>query len=188
MGVVETPRNTDEVCTCENNQDYNAGNQTPNTGNGQTCGANDTFTIEDSLNLKQIDQLHNATLNFSNNSLETKKLCVTAEIASITLLIGLHEKDKITNLLLLIGISGLIIALLFYIVDVCFYYYQDKLRNAMIKEENKIRERHDIRQREFGRRDKICDRVFRSIFNGSQIMYWILMLVSVVILVISQPK
>lgn len=188
MDIVESPENIDEACACENNQDGHDGSQPPNTGGAQTCDANDTFTIEDSLNLKQIDQLHNATLNFSNNSLETKKLCVTAEIASITLLIGLHEKDKITNLLLLIGISGLIIALLFYIVDVCFYYYQDKLRNAMIKEENKIRDRHKIEQREFGRQDKMCGRVSRSIFNGSQIMYWILMLVSVVILVISQPK
>lgn len=36
--------------------------------------------------------------------------------------------------------------------------------------------------------NKICDRVFHSLLNSSQIMYWILMLVSVVILVISQPK
>lgn len=188
MDIVESSENIDEAYAYENNQDGHDGSHPPNTGDAQTCGVNDTFTIEDSLNLKQIDQLHNATLNFSNNSLETKKLCVTAEIASITLLIGLHEKDKITNLLLLIGISGLIIALLFYIVDVFFYFYQDKLRTAMIKEENKIRDRHEIGRREFDRRDKMCDRVSRSILNGSQIMYWVLMLVSVVILVISKSK
>lgn len=192
MDIVEIPENIDESCACEDNQDCHDENQPPNAGGAQICGANDTFTIEDSLNLKQIDQLHNATLNFSNNSLETKKLCVTAEIASITLLIGLHEKDKITNLFLLIGISGLIIALLFYIVDVCFYYYQDKLRDTMVKEENKIRCRHSLPVQEFNRQtivgNKICNRVFRSLLNGSQIMYWILMLVSVVILVISRPK
>ena len=33
--------------------------------------------IADELDKIQIDQLHKATLNFSNNSLETKKLCVT---------------------------------------------------------------------------------------------------------------
>ncbi|WP_130868585.1 hypothetical protein [Intestinimonas massiliensis (ex Afouda et al. 2020)] len=188
MDVVEIPGNTDEAYAGENNQDCHNESQAPNTGDAQTCSVNDAFTIEDSLNLKQIDQLHNATLNFSNNSLETKKLCVTAEIASITLLIGLHENDKITNLFLLLGISSLIIALLFYIIDVCFYYYQDKLRDTMVTEENKIRYRHRLPAQEFNRRtivgNKIFDRIFRSLLNGSQIMYWILMLVSVVILIV----
>ncbi|MBM6722970.1 hypothetical protein, partial [Pseudoflavonifractor phocaeensis] len=146
-----------------------------------------TFTIEDSLNQKQIDQLHNATLNFSNNSLETKKLCVTAEIASVTILMGSHQNSKIDNLYIVLGVSSLMVALLFYIVDIFFYYYQDKLREAMITEENKIRLRHGLPLRVFVRKtimgNKGGCRVFRSIFNGSQIMYWILMAISTAILI-----
>ncbi len=188
MESMEILENVDEKCACGDNHSRRNESHIPNMGDAQTCDANDAFTIEDSLNLKQIDQLHNATLNFSNNSLETKKLCVTAEIASITLLIGLHENDKINNLFLVLGISSLIIALLFYIIDVCFYYYQDKLRDIMVKEENKIRCRHRLPIQEFNRRtvlgNKICDRVIRSLLNGSQIMYWILIVVSVAILFI----
>lgn len=159
------------------------------------CKTNETFTIEDSLNRMQIDQLHNATLNFSNNSLETKKLCVTAQIASVTILVGFHANNKLDNLYGILGASSLLIALLFYIVDIFLYYYQDKLRDAMIKEENKIRLRHGLPLQVFARKQKSkktkcilkklnpkTNRMVRSILNGSQVMYWILIVVSILVL------
>lgn len=157
---------------------------------------NDRNKIADELSRMQIDQLHNATLNFSNNSLETKKLCVTAEIAVITILTGMYKGGTIDNFISIMRISILLIALLFYIVDIFLYYYQDKLRISMIEEENKIRERNGIDKRTYRENTAfmiICGktiidkRMVRSIFNGSQIMYWVLAILSIVIPMIPIP-
>lgn len=189
MNTTEIQENSGGTYTHVDNQGQNDEGQSPNMRDKPICEKCDAFTIEDSLSLKQIDQLHNATLNFSNNSLEAKKLCVTAEIAAVTLLIGLHENNKINNLYIVLGISSLMIALLFYIIDIVFYYYQDKLRDTMINEENKIRHRHRLLPQEFNRqtkfKNKSGDRVMRSIFNCSQIMYWILIGVSILTLILS---
>lgn len=189
MNTTEIQENSGGTYTHVDNQGQNDEGQSPNMRDNTICEKSDAFTIEDSLSLKQIDQLHNATLNFSNNSLEAKKLCVTAEIAAVTLLIGLHENNKINNLYIVLGISSLMIALLFYIIDIVFYYYQDKLRDTMINEENKIRHRHRLLPQEFNRqkkfKNKSKDRVMRSIFNCSQIMYWILIGVSILTLILS---
>ena len=189
MNTTEIQENSGGTYTHVDNQGQNDEGQSPNMRDNTICEKSDAFTIEDSLSLKQIDQLHNATLNFSNNSLEAKKLCVTAEIAAVTLLIGLHENNKINNLYIVLGISSLMIALLFYIIDIVFYYYQDKLRDTMINEENKIRHRHRLLPQEFNRqtkfKNKSGDRVMRSIFNCSQIMYWILIGVSILTLILS---
>lgn len=156
------------------------------------CKKNNDSELEDELNRMQIDQLHNATLNFSNNSLETKKLCVTAEIASVTLWLGLYQSSSIDNLLLIISISSFLIALLFYVVDIFLYYYQDKLRESMIHEENKIRQRHSLPLRTF--RDKpntsnclnpIYERIRHSILNASQIMYLLIALPCIITFCIS---
>ena len=48
--------------------------------------------ISNELKKIQIAQLHNATLNISNNSLETKKLVVTTITAVCTILIGLYKE------------------------------------------------------------------------------------------------
>ena len=189
MNTTEIQENSGGTYTHVGNQGQNDEGQSPNMRDKPICEKSDAFTIEDSLSLKQIDQLHNATLNFSNNSLEAKKLCVTAEIAAVTLLIGLHENNQINNLYIVLGISSLMIALLFYIIDIVFYYYQDKLRDTMINEENKIRHRHRLLPQEFNRqtkfKNKSGDRVMRSIFNCSQIMYWILIGVSILTLFLS---
>lgn len=155
------------------------------------CDENEKFTIEDSLNRMQIDQLHNATLNFSKNSLETKKLCVTAEIASVTLLLGNQENNEIRDIYMVLCVSSIVIAILFYIVDIFLYYYQDKLRDAMLKEENYIRLRHGIQLRtsvrqSAGNNRRIFseNRIIRSVFNSSQVMYWILIMISSIILLI----
>lgn len=36
-------------------------------------------SIEEKINWKMIDQLHNATINFSKNSLEIKKTCICCD-------------------------------------------------------------------------------------------------------------
>ena len=43
-------------------------------------------TLSDELNWNQIEQLHNATTGLSRQSFEIKKICLTLEIASLTLI------------------------------------------------------------------------------------------------------
>ena len=131
--------------------------------------------VADALNKIQIEQLHKATLNFSNNSLETKKLCITVEVAVFTLLTGIYKEKPLAELFVILRVFGVIVPTLFYIVDVVLYYYQDRLRTRMILEENEIRKRHQLDERKNSRNKY---RVIRSFFNGSQIMYLGLILIA----------
>lgn len=140
--------------------------------------------IADELDRIQIEQLHRATLNFSSNSLETKKLCVTAEVAVCTLLAGIY-KDNLQNFIRVAQLMGVLIPLLFYSVDVVLYFYQDRLRENMMKLENQIRKRHHL-QLCCGSSSKAFSRLARSFFNGSQIMYFGLIMMAVVLRLLSR--
>ena len=136
----------------------------------------DQRKIEDELSKIQIDQLHRATLNFSNNSLETKKLCVTVETSALTLVELLYKEQPFEDRMAVFMTFGILIPILFYFVDVFLYYYQDKLRAEMTKESNKIRERHEITFSE----KKRSPRLLRSLFNGSQLIYAALILMVII--------
>lgn len=127
--------------------------------------------IADELNKIQIEQLHKATLNFSGNSLETKKLCVTVEIAALTSITGIYKNLQLEDLIGIIKIFAFIVPLLFYLVDIVFYFYQNRLREKMIIEENEIRRRHHLSTRYLKTGSKFS-RLLHSVFNKSQIMYW----------------
>ncbi|MGL6200460.1 MAG: hypothetical protein ACRC3H_16140 [Lachnospiraceae bacterium] len=146
-------------------------------------GDNNRKEVEDELDKIQIEQLHKATLNFSNQSLETKKLCTTVELAALTLFAGLYniEMDSTVKFIEIMPIIGVAIPLLFYFVDVFLYYYQDSLRARMIKEENKIRSRHKINLKNEKKDER---RLLRAFFNGSQIIYLGLILISIIITII----
>lgn len=83
--------------------------------------------IEDKIYWKKIDQLHNATINFSKNSLEIKKLLFVV-IGILTPLIINLCGNHITGTLF---ISLYITIFLFWIFDSYTYYYQKKLRFQM---------------------------------------------------------
>lgn len=133
--------------------------------------------ISDELDKIQIDQLHKATLNFSNNSLETKKLCVTVQIAVYTLLAGIYKDSPLSNLVIALELLGILIPILFYAVDVVLYYYQDRLRENMNNKMNDIKKRHRIVVQPSNRNNK---RLLRSFINGSQILYLGLIIISVI--------
>lgn len=138
------------------------------------------ISVADELNKMQIEQLHKATLNFSNNSLETKKLCITVEIAVITAVIGISKNLKFENLTGVIKIFAIVVPLLFYLVDIVFYFYQDRLREKMLQEENEIRCRHSLPRRPLRPNSRLL-RFGRSVINKSQIMYWCLILLAFII-------
>lgn len=133
--------------------------------------------IADELDKIQIDQLHKATLNFSNNSLETKKLCVTVQIAVYTLLAGIYKESPLSNLVIALELLGILIPVLFYAVDVVLYFYQDRLRENMNKRMDEIKKRNGLPVRSENRSKR---RLFRSFFNGSQILYLGLIIVSII--------
>ena len=138
--------------------------------------------LYDDMNRMQIDQLLRATLNFSNNSLETKKLCVSMETGVFTLLAGIYREKPFEEWILTLALFGILIPLLFYIVDAVLWFYQDSLREKMIKEENEIRARHRLHKRAVTEKT-VKERVMKSLFNGSQAMYFGLMIAAAIVLI-----
>lgn len=144
--------------------------------NGKTLN-NEQKKIADDLDKIQIDQLHKATLNFSNNSLETKKLCVTMQIAIYTLLASIYKQSSLSDFVIALEVLGIFIPILFYAVDVVLYFYQDRLRENMDSRLNEIKKRNGL-PIHIENKDK--GRLLRSFFNGSQILYFGLIIVSII--------
>jgi len=131
-------------------------------------------SLPDELNWNQINQLHNATSVLSKQSFEIKKICLTLEIASLTLM----AKFSNNTLDYSFFIAGLIIPFTFYILDVMTYFYQDRLREKMIIEENKIRVRNDQDEKI---NDKNKFRFYRSIKNSSHLIYLVLIIIDTIV-------
>lgn len=144
-------------------------------------------TTLDDLSKENIRQLHNVVLNFSSQSTEIKKLFITVEIAVLSLIVTLF-KDNYSNLYFIysICITSIITTILFFIIDSTTYFYQDKLRYKMLKEENKIRARNNLELNDYPRSNNDLDRLKRSIFNTSHIIYYLLMIIPFFIL-LSMP-
>ncbi|MCC2447280.1 hypothetical protein LKL89_26150, partial [Bacillus cereus] len=47
---------------------------------------NDKNITEDDFDTMKIDQLHKVVMNFSSQSIEIKKMCITVEVAALTLI------------------------------------------------------------------------------------------------------
>jgi len=136
----------------------------------------DEIETADKLDYIQIDSLNKATLNFSGHSLETKKLCVTVLTSVITIMLGLY-KTELEETLDMIRWVGATVVFIFYVVDCILYWYQDKLREGIIRQENNIRKRHHMDSLEF-RRTK--GRLFRTIINRSHFIYYALFVAIIV--------
>ena len=119
-------------------------------------------SIEEKINWKMIDQLHNATINFSKNSLEIKKLVFVVIGISTPLIINLCNNQLNKALF----ISLYIIIGLFWILDSYTYYYQKKLRNNM---ESYIAK---IRNTNFDNSTKRLVLIFKSLFNWSHACFY----------------
>lgn len=92
--------------------------------------------INQTLKLKEIDQLNSAILQFSKNTLITKKICASILVGIITIIL------KITNNELdsAIYISSFITLTVFWIIDSNSYYYQRALRIRMTEIVNDLKE------------------------------------------------
>lgn len=124
--------------------------------------------INETLKLKEIDQLDSAILQFSKNTLATKKICASLLVGIVAIIL------KLTNnsLDLSIYVSSFITILIFWIIDSNSYYYQRKLRIRMNKLVNELRTNGFITNG-FGmpllKEEKPSWK--RAFFNDSQLFY-----------------
>jgi hypothetical protein len=132
------------------------------------------ISFDEQFGWKQIDQLHAATLQFSGNCLEYKKLCVGLITAVPTLLIKFTNNRLDTSLF----VAALLIGIFFWIIDAQSYYYQELLRERMKEIANEVRIARSETMLVNGVGMPIVDRPkstrrFRSYFNMSQLPYMI---------------
>lgn len=79
------------------------------------------------LKLKEIDQLDAAILQFSKNTLASKKICATLLVGFITIILQMTKNYFDVSIYFSCGL----ILFIFWITDSISYYYQRKLRIRM---------------------------------------------------------
>ncbi|WP_156896003.1 hypothetical protein [Vibrio ezurae] len=111
-----------------------------------------------------IEQLHESTLQISNQCFEYKKLCVTVIGVIVTALLKFSESSSLTE----IAFICLVIVLGFWCCDSIAYYYQKSNRILMGKLTIGIKERHGI---EVSTAPAQGLSWFKAIFNPSMALY-----------------
>lgn len=136
--------------------------------------------IDSEIDWKIIDQLHNAVLNFSKNSMQAKKIMFTLLGFFVAAMIQAPTLYMIVKWFpVVIGI-----VVLFWAFDSYTYYYQEKLRAAMDARFEAIKRRYPggVNEDEFtlpDKRQKGC-RIWRSLFNGSVLFYPAIIIIVIV--------
>lgn len=132
--------------------------------------------IENEIDWKIIDQLHNATNNFSKNCLEIKKLLFVVIGISTPLIINLCNNKLDRSLF----ISLYLFIVSFWLFDSYSYYYQEKLRAKMNDRFKNISERNndvnsvETSEEEFTLQKNRTNkkRILRSLFNMSHLVFY----------------
>ncbi|WOE41987.1 hypothetical protein [Acinetobacter chinensis] len=133
--------------------------------------------IKIELNLKQIDQLHNATLQFSNFCFEIKKTCIATIFIVLTFVVTFTNKE----LDLSIFIISYITVICFWLLDSTAYFYQVKLRTMMNRKFSTVltlsgqTPENDAAIEDSRSNESIPKKLFSSSFNASMILYYILL-------------
>lgn len=129
---------------------------------------NDERELKNKILLKEIDQLENATTEFSNSTRWMKKACFSI----ITVVLPLLIKGNISLSGLEISSIIFLIAFIFWIVDSYCYYYQVKLRWMMGM---KFRELDSKWPYNNGKTPRKASRI-QALFNNSHVLYYILLI------------
>ncbi|MEQ1451937.1 hypothetical protein [Acinetobacter seifertii] len=138
--------------------------------------------IEIELSLKQVDQLHNATLQFSNFCFEIKKTCVTTIFVVLTFVITFTEKKLDLSIFLISYIT----VVCFWLLDSTAYFYQVKLRSMMNNKFNKVRKLSGQEPESDGAIEdsraevSFSKKLISSLFNPSMILYYILLVLNTI--------
>lgn len=140
-------------------------------------------SLKDEIDFKIIDQLHAATINFSNSSIELKKLYVVIigiAIPAITKLTG-GELD------MALFVTIYLVSLAFWYLDSFTFFYQEKLRFSINERFKLIKKRAQIASPadkpevsdfvlEASRTDR--QRLMRSFWNRSIAIYVIFLVLN----------
>lgn len=124
--------------------------------------------IEDKIDFKKIDQLHNATINFSKSSLEIKKLLFVVLGISTPVIISLSNNKLDTSLF----VSLYVIVISFWIFDSYTYYYQKKLRSTMDKYFIEIKNRNSNGENEEFHNQSQTGQILSALFNLSHLCFY----------------
>lgn len=142
-------------------------------------------SFEDEIDWKIIDQLHNATNNFSSSSLEFKKIYFIL-LGILTPIIFKLGDNKFDVALL---ITPFCLSIFFWVLDIITYYIQETLRESMDKHFEKLKERNsdtaennDEYTLPNNRTKK--SRLYRSIFNNSAFFYPIILFLNIILFVL----
>jgi len=123
--------------------------------------------INQTLKLKEIDQLDSAILQFSKNTLITKRICASLLVAIIAIILRVTD-DKLD---FSIYVASAVTLLIFWIIDSNSYYYQRLLRIRMSKIVKELK--NDDLVIGFGMPLKKDEKITwgKSLFNSSQLFY-----------------
>lgn len=125
--------------------------------------------INETLKLKEIDQLHDTVAQFSKSTIETKKICATLVVAVSTIILKVTDNHLDPSLY----ITTLSVVFIFWLIDSNFYYYQRKVR---IRLDSIVKELQPDRIiTGFGMPiSKQPRMIISSLFNYSQIFYLVI--------------
>lgn len=147
-------------------------------GKNKTSGTNlYVKSLEDEIDWKIIDQLHNATITFSTKSIEIKKCFFSFIGILIPILIKFNDtlNLKLCNIVYIAILS-------FWIIDSYTYHYQQKLRRNMDKRFENISKRNQCQISNFTTTSTACKScIMKSIFNESHSIYMLAITINTLI-------
>ena len=130
-------------------------------------------TCEDELDWKDVDQLHQATLQISKSCFDYKKLCISFLGVSTAIMVKFTESSLNHTVFVL----GLLICVGFWISDATAYYFQRKLRIQLNDRMRAIAERNNCASY---KRENIEASWLKAFFNWSLVFYYVLMFLGVI--------
>lgn len=138
--------------------------------------------IDSEIDWKIIDQLHNAVLNFSHNSMQAKKIM----FAILGVLFAAMFRVETPRSCLKWFPFVIVLVVLFWAFDAYTYYYQEKLRADMDVRFRSLKKRcHSADSNdEYTLPDSrgTCGRLWRSIFNLSVLLFYPTIIIMIVVL------
>jgi len=139
--------------------------------------------INETLKLKEIDQLDSAILQFSKNTLATKKICASLLVGVTTIILKLADNGLDFS----IYVGSITIILIFWVIDSNSYFYQRKLRIRMTEIVNELKGSKLVING-YGMPLRKTEKAswLRAFLNSSQLFYLIGIGVTIAVLIIDK--
>lgn len=138
----------------------------------------------DKVRWNQVNQLHEATLQISNNCFGYKKMCMSLVVAGIAFISKMHNGDLLLQVE--VGCLLLISGFGFWVCDANAYYYQKQTRQLMTTKINEIVINNTIKSNKDHKDDETSEGVETSwgnaLVNPSMALYYILIFLGAVCL------